>query len=77
MKRPTSKILMITSRQQARLQGVQYLTVKHSEDNCSQCGLQISSQRQIEHPGCSFCQVCTDQLQDSNQFHKSKRPNQQ
>ena len=40
-------------------------TVKDSEDNCSQCGLQISSQRQIEHPGCCFCQECADDLSGS------------
>ena len=36
------------------------LVVKDSEDNCIECGLQIASQRQIEHPGCCLCQSCAD-----------------
>lgn len=37
-------------------------TVADSQDNCIECGHQISSQRQIAEPGCAFCQSCADAL---------------
>ncbi len=37
-------------------------SAKDSEDCCIECGLLISSVRQIEQPGCCLCQKCADQL---------------
>ena len=44
------------------------LTAKDSEDCCIECGLLISSVRQIEQPGCCLCQACADRLQDSTEL---------
>ncbi len=39
------------------------LTAKDSADNCEECGLEISSERQIAVPGCTLCVVCAGALE--------------
>jgi len=39
------------------------LTPADSSDNCAECGLMISSARQIAQPGCSLCIICAEKLE--------------